>query len=683
MAIVGASGRSYYARSVFENLRRLDFPLDRIRLVNPNRSEVFGQPCAPSLDGAVDLAVIVTPTKTVPSVVRDCARVGVRACVILSDGFAEVGPEGAHLQAELTAAAREAGVTLLGPNTMGVVVPGARLGAWGAELPSMRDGSVSAVFQSSGLLNLFLHLLCARELGLRFAVSVGNEAGLTIADALRFAIEDEATRVVAMFLESVSDVAAFRAALERADEIRKPIVALRVGRSERAQRNVVAHTGRLAASGAAWDALFKQHGVVAVGNIDELLETTALFVRAASVPLRGEGLGFVTISGGDCTLFSDLGERVGVRLPEPSQQAALVELLRKPTLLGNPLDVENLLRAEPDAFFRAVELFCRETFAVVGFRLNLPGRPDSMREHYARVAAIAREHGKMPVFMSRASEPLDPSWHAFFDELGVPFVQEYEKALRAIRALLEFSARQPRARLVHVPRDYKLPKTSGVLSFEDTMALLRAYDIPFAPTERVGSADEAVAAAARLGYPAVVKAWVPHKTDIGAVRLDLPIPDAVRAAYAEVSARAPGKDVLVQRMERGVVECIAGVSRDPQLGPVLLVGLGGVFVEVLRDVALRVPPITADDAREMLNELHGKALLSGARGGARVDVDAIVGVLVRLSELARDTAHVLTELDLNPLLVRPEGKGAAAVDALVMIARTTTRRPSPYAQGGR
>ncbi len=666
MAIIGASDHSYYARSVFENLRRLGFPSEAIRLVNSNRAEAFGRPCAPRLDAPVDLAVIATPARSVPDVVRDCARAGVGACVVLSDGFAEVGAEGARLQSEAAAAARAGPLVLCGPNTLGLVVPSARLGAWGAPLPALHEGCVSMVFQSSGLLNLCLGLLSARGLGFGVAVSVGNEAGLTLADAMRFAIEDEATRIVITFLESVSDVAALRRALERADELRKPIIALRVGRSERARRNVLAHTGRLAASGAAWDGLFRQHGVVPVGNVDALLETTALFARAADAPLTGDGLGFVTISGGDCTLFADLAERVGVRLPEPSRRDALADLVAKPTLLGNPLDVENLLRADAEAFFRALDLFCQEpSFALVGLRLNLPERPDAIRESYARAARIARQHGKIPLFLSRASEPLDPSWHALFEELGVPFVQEYEKALRAVRALLEFRARRPRTPRRDRPRTVAPPHARGVLSMEDAVALLRAYDIPFAPTERVDSADHAVAAAARLGYPVAVKAAVAHKSDLGGVRLDVTSAAAVRLAYAEVAAHEGGQGVLVQRMERGVVECIAGISRDPQLGPVLLVGLGGVFVEVLRDVALRVPPISADDARAMLDELGGKALLHGARGRPAADVEQLIEVLLRLSDLACDQGAGIAELDLNPLIVRERGHGLVAVDALV------------------
>jgi acyl-CoA synthetase (NDP forming) len=667
VAIVGASDRNYYTRSVFENLLVLGFPRERIVLVNPNRPDAFGTPCVARLDRAVDVAVVATPKGTVPGVVRDLAAVGTRSCVILSDGFAESGPEGARLQAEVAAAAGP--MLLVGPNTMGVIVPGARLGLWGARLPALRDGSVATVFQSSGLTNLFVHLLAQRRIGLRAAISVGNEAGLRLADHLGFLVDDPAVRVIVTFIESVTDGRTFRAALERADEAGKAVIALRVGRSDRGQRNVAAHTGKLATPGAAWDALLAQTGVIAVGNVDELLETTALLTRPSSAPLRADGVALVTISGGDCTLLADLAARVGVALVEPRERARLAEIVGKPAVLGDPLDVEDLLRTDRDGFYRAVEVLARdEQVGILGVRLNLPDRPTAeLRESYRRVVEIARTRGVLPVLLSRASESLDAEWYALFEELGVPFVREYEKGLRAIASLVAFRARQaaprkPRAKRFHASPAYSLPRGEGPVTHRQAAALLRPLRIPLARTEIAASADEAVAAADRLGYPAVVKADVPHKSDLGAVRVDLRDAAAVRAAYGEVVGRAPGRDVLVQRMERGMVEALVGLSRDPELGPVITVGIGGAFVEVLRDVSLRLPPITETDAREMIEGLRGARMFDGIRGRPPADVDALVRVILSLA-----TADLvgIGALDLNPVIVRAQGEGVVAVDVLV------------------
>jgi acetyltransferase len=678
VAIIGASDRSYYARSVYENLGRLGFPPDAITLVNPNRAEAHGRACVRALETAVDLAVLVTPAETVPALVRECAAAGVGACLVLSDGFAEAGPAGVALQSEAAAAARDGGVALVGPNTMGLVVPRARLGTWGGPLPPVTEGAVSAVFQSSGLLNLLFGVFSTRRIGLRFAISVGNEGGVTVADALRYAVDDEGTGSVVMFVESVAAAAPLREALERADELGKPVVVLRAGRSERARRNVIAHTGKIASSGAAWDALFKQTGAVAVGNVDELIDTTALFARAGARS-RG-GLGFATISGGDCTLFADLAERVGVTLPEPSRREQLAEIVGKPALVGNPLDVENLWRADQDRFFRAIEVLCREpSIGIAAFRLNLPETPERMRDAYVRVAALARTNGKLPVFLSRASEPLDPAWHALFDELGTPFLQEYERALRAMRALIAFDARHqpgpasgaraPRHRVGagrNPAREVLAASLPGPLPWRHTKALLDAYGIAFAETEAASSADEAVAIAARMRGPVAVKAWLPHKSDVGAVRLDLSTPEAVRAAFTDISARHGGADVVVQRMERGVVECLVGVSVDPVLGAVLAVGLGGVLAEVLADVALRVLPVSEDELRAMPAELRGAAVLAGVRDRPPADREALVQLLARVARLALDAGELLAELDLNPVVLRAQAEGAVSVDALVV-----------------
>ncbi len=667
VAIVGASERNYYTRSVFENLRSFGFPLDRVRLVNPNRAEAFGVPCVPRLDTPVDLAVVATPRATVAGVLRELAAAGARACIVLSDGFAESGAEGARLQAEIAAAAGP--MLLVGPNTMGVVVPGACVGAWGAPLPPLREGDVSLLFQSSGLLNLFMNLVSARRIGIRAAISVGNEAGLSYVDHLRALVEDERTRVVASFIESVADGRALRTVLERADELGKAVIALRVGRSERAQRNVVAHTGRLAASGAAWDALFRQTGVIAVGNVDELLETVALFARTARKRVEGDGVGLVTISGGDCTLLSDLSARAGVRLPEPTARAELADLVGKATLLGNPLDVEDLLRTDPERFFRALELLASDPqIALLGIRLNLPEKPtDALRESYQRATNVVRARRKVAVALTRASEALDPAWHALFDELDVPLVEEYEKAIGAMASLLSFTARRRRAaeprssRRRSDPRGYRPP--IGRLSQRDAATLLAAYGIPFATTSVVASAGEAVAAADRAGYPAVLKADVAHKSDLGAVRVDLRDAAAVRAAYDDVVRLAPGAAVLVQHMEQGVAECLVGITTDDRLGPVLAVGLGGVFVEVLKDVSLRLPPLGEEDVRAAIEDLRGVALLRGARGRPPADVDALVDLALRVSEMACDLSGRLSQLDLNPVIVREHG--AVAVDVLV------------------
>lgn len=703
VALIGASERSAYSIAVERNLRRMGFDLARFYPVNPTRDEVFGLRSYPSIrhvPEAVDLAVLATSTGTVPSLVRQCAEAGVRSAVVLADGFAESGtPEGRAMQVEIAETARSAGIRLVGPNCMGVVVPHRGLGTWAGDIPAnLRAGNVGAVFQSSGTLNLVLLLAGSRHLGLRLAVSSGNQAVLTLGDYLWYAVNDPGVQVVATFMEAIVEPASVLAALDCAVELGKPVVALRVGRSERGQRNALAHTGSLAGGGVAWDTLLRQKGVVLVEDLDELIEAAVLFSELRPDPSApGDGVGLVTISGGDCTLLCDLSERERVRLPDLSRASRdeIVARLEKPTVLGNPLDIENLQRQDEDAFFQCLDtLIAERAFSLIGVRLNFPTAvTPSMRKAYTHVAEEARRQGKRLVFLTRASEPLADEWHEFFDELGVPLLKEYRKGLRTIRRFFEYEAFLARRdasdatdslRLgVNVTALRDLVQRSGhrVLTFADTQRLLDAYGIPTAPAALVGSAADARAGACRIGFPVAVKIAsvdIPHKSDAGALVLGLDTEDAVEEAYERVvaAARAAAPDgevegVVVQRMVQGVAETIVGVSYDRQVGPLVMFGLGGVFVEIMQDVAFRVGRLSTGEAQRLISDVRGAALLRGARGRPRGDERALADALVRVSALAADLQGVLAELDLNPLLVLPEGEGVMAVDALLVRAEAT------------
>lgn len=681
VAIVGASERNHYARAVFDNMRRLGFAAERIHPVNPTRPEAFGRPCVPrvsELAEPVDLAVIVTPAATVNGVLDDCGLRGVRAAIVLSDGFAEQGEAGRALQEELAVTARTHGIALCGPNTMGVVAPDAGIGAWGGDLPvALRHGNVGAIFQSSGMLNLVLGLASARGVGFHAAVSVGNQAVLSAADYFEHLVRDPGIGVIVAFLEAVSDGSRFVDALADAARLGKPVITLRAGRSARARQNIVAHTGRLASSSKVWDAAFAQHGVIAVGNLDELIEHAVLFSRAG--PTAPGGIGLVTISGGDCTLLADMAERVDAPLadPAPATAAQIGEVLHKHNVLANPLDVENTLRSDPPAFRRAVELLCADdALAIVAYRFNLPLRPtDELRAGYRFMAETARAHGRLPVFLSRASETLDPAWHALFEELDAPFLTEYERSLRALAALLRYRARPmngAQGTPLDRPRQAKARTLlDSPMNYARTAALLDLYGIPRAADALVGDAAGAAAAAERIGFPVALKLVspeLPHKSEAGALRLGVTSAADAASVYHELVAKGGGvtiEGVLVQRMERGVAECIVGIQHDPELGSVVVAGLGGIFVEVFDDAALRLPPVDGESARAMLASLRGAPLLEGARGRPVADRDALADIIVRVSALASEVGDRIESLDLNPVIVRAAGNGAVAVDALI------------------
>jgi len=688
IAIIGASERNHYAATIFRNLQKLGFDTSQIVPVNPNRAEVFGLKAYPSLldvPGEIPLAVVATNAKSVLSVVRQLGEKGVRGAIVLADGFREAGEEGKALQEQLAQAAREIGLQLVGPNCMGLVSVPRRLGLWAGELPgSLRAGNVAGVFQSSGMLNLFLGLASKRGVGFHIAVSGGNEAVLSASDYLTYAADCPEVSVIVMFMEAAADAETFTRALDRALANGKSVVVLRAGRTERARRNVIAHTGNLAGSAAAWEALLDQHGAILVNDLDDLLETTVLF---ASTPVRPDphkrGVALVTISGGDCTLLCDMSEQEGIPLPElsPETLQTMVEKLDKPTLIGNPLDVENLQRQNEEAFNHCLAtLFQEPRVDTVGVRLNLPNVPSDLQVTiYERIARWRAESGKRVVVFSRASEPLSDEWYALFRRLDLPFIQEYRKGLRALARLRRSESERASGRFA-VPERTGLRPTSrlegsGVLSFAATAKILNDYGIPLAPWLMAGSADDAARAAETLGYPCVVKLSsvdVPHKTEYGALALGLSNGAEVRAAYeliiAQVREKKPDaqiEGVIVQPQLRGV-ECLLGVSRDPQLGPVLVLGLGGVLVEVLKDVAIRIPPITPAEARRAFDSLRGRAILHGVRGAPPADVDGLAEMASRLSWLAHDLGEEVMEIDLNPVLALPAGRGAMAVDALMV-----------------
>ncbi len=477
----------------------------------------------------------------------------------------------------------------------------------------------------------------------------------------------------------------FAVALDRAIANGKSVLVLRAGKTERAKRNVIAHTGQLAGSAAAWDAFFEQHGAIIVNDLDDLIDTTALFAGAKIRPDKHEhGVGLITISGGDCTLLCDIADQEGLPVPElsPETQKVLVESLDKPTLLGNPLDVEDLQRINPEGFDRCLEKFFQEPkIDMLGVRLNLPETITPTSEKlYQQISDLSRANDKRVFILTRATEPPAPVWYDKLNGLGLTFTGDYRKSIRAMSRLRKNERDRAIGRFSSTTRPgvatARAQSGQGVLSYGATEKLLQAYGISLAPAIMAQSANEAANAAEKLGYPCVLKVAstdIPHKTEFGALRIGLENREGVQKAYDEmlagVRAKKPDANiegVLVQRQIKGV-ECLLGISRDDQLGPTLVMGLGGVFVEILADVQIRIPPISADEARYALESLKGAKVFSGARGTPPADIDALAETAARLSWLASDLRDDIAELDLNPVMVLLKGQGAVAVDALVVM----------------
>ena len=691
LAIIGASDRNHYAVNIIKNLQNMGFDTSRIVPINPGRPEVFGLRAYPSIlevPGEIPLAVIAVNTNTVVAVVEEAGKKGVKAGVVFADGFAEGGEQGKILQQQLTAAADTAGIKLLGPNCMGFVALPAKLGLWGGELPkNLRAGNIGCIFQSSGMMNLIMMLGTKRGFGFHLCVSGGNEIILNSADYLEYQADCPEIDVIAAYFEAApKEPQRFAAALDRAIANGKSVLILRAGRTERAKRNVIAHTGQLAGSAATWDAFFEQHGAILVNDLDDLIDTIALFAGAKVRPDRHErGVGLITISGGDCTLLCDIADQESVALAElsPETQKILSESLDKPTLLGNPLDVEDLQRMKPAAFDLCLETFFQEpNIDMLGIRLNLPETITPASEKlYGKIADLSAANDKRVFVLTRATEPPAEVWHERLNDLGLTFTGDYRKSLRALGRLRRQEIDRANGRFIQPIRSDAAPMRPnlrhGLLSYRATGNIVASLRIlTMTRTVLAQSADEAVTAAEQVGYPCVLKVAsvdLPHKTEFGALRLGLEDRESVRRAYDEMLSRVraikPEADiegVLVQKQMKGV-ECLLGISRDEQLGPTLVMGLGGVFVEILADVTLRIPPISAAEARRALESLKGAKVFAGARGAPRADIDALAQMAARLSWLAYDLRDEIAELDLNPVMVLPQGRGAFVVDALVLM----------------
>jgi acetyltransferase len=693
LAVVGASENNLFSVSLLRNLAASGFPDDDVYLINPRRKEILGRPCFPTLSAVppeIDLAILLVGRERTTEALQSCIEKKVPAALIVASGFAERDARGKELQEEIHRLG--AGIEIMGPNSMGFVAPAQNLMAWCSPLPkNLQPGNVTAIFHSSGMLNLFLQQCAERGVGIANGWAPGNEITVGMLDCLEHAVEDERTRVIALVLEQLGDRREFARLLDRAREKAKPVVVLRLGRSSSAMKAVQAHTGRLGTPSRAWAAFARQKGAIAVATLDELIENCILFSHLAGKPsgAKNGGLGLITISGGDCSLLADLCEEIGLNLTEPGAEivSAISAAMKKPLSLANPLDVEDLWSAEPEAFKRVVRCFAGGAgFVMIACRLNLPKTPGpSFIEMYEGAAEAIRSAGKIPIFLTRASEQLNEDWFKLFARLSAPFLLEYGKSLRAIKNYLEYPARRDNAVLAprRVPSaqshalkaEFLLRQSEGasVLSHAQAKSLFEGYGIRFAPDGIALSEEQALAIASAIGYPVALKILspdLPHKTEAGAVVLGVRSPEDLAAAYRQLQSNSRTisiEGVMVQAMISGGAEVVAGIFNDPLLGPAVLVGLGGIYTEILDDTSIRVPPFSHEEALAMIQELKGSALLTGARGRTVGDISALADLLVALGNVALDFEDILAGVDLNPVIILPQGRGAIAVDVLAAL----------------
>lgn len=697
IALVGATDKSGWSVNTHANLRVHGFP-GPVYLVNRRGGTVHGERAYPSLSaiGApVGLAYVMVPAPAVLGVLREGAELGIRSYVVLTAGFGEAGGEGRRMEEEITRFAAERDLTILGPNGNGYVNAAAGITPFGLPIPPpLLTGAVGVVLQSGGLASSVLSLAQARNVGLSLMVAVGNEAMMSVTDVMAYLVDDPGTKVIALFLESVRHAGEFARVCLRAARAGKPVVALKVGASARAASTAAAHTGALTGDDRVTDAVFRRLGVIRVRSLEDLVITAGLLAETG--PVRGRRLGVVTPSGGASEIIADRAEAEGLELPDyhPETVRGLTEVLPDFAAPQNPLDVTGYILIDTTLLARSLDVVARDPGIDAVLLLSDPPRVPSAdpAAAIARALATARVIARSPVpviAISYALTDITEFGRQVLSEAGFPYVAGgIEHGLTAIGNAIRWSEAVaslaagpssgpgadcgPRAEQARPGRPPVSPGRPGEVWAEHrAAALLAGHGVPVVPAERAAGEADAVAAAERFGYPVVLKAaadGLSHKSDIGGVRLGLSGPDAVRRAHREIMAalRSGGHDgagTLVQPQRDGGVELLVGVVRDPSWGLVMAVGLGGVWVEVLGDTALRPLPVTPDEARGALAGLRGAALLNGARGGARAELGRLGEVIARIGDAALALGPRLAALEVNPLLVR--GDHVEALDALI------------------
>jgi len=680
VAVVGASpspGKLGYA--VLQNIIQYGYK-GHIYPINPKAVEILGLPAYPSvkdIPGPVDIAVILVPAVAVPGVIEECGQKEIKGAVIITAGFREVGREGRQLEQQLLETARHFGIRLIGPNVLGIIDTVCNFNAsFAAGMP--RRGRIAFMSQSGALCTSVLDMALGQGTGFSHFYSIGNKVDLNEIDFLQAWSEDPETNVIVAYLEGITDGPEFMK-VTRLVTRKKPVVAIKSGTTSAGSRAASSHTGTLAGSEKSYDAAFKQVGIVRAGSVQELFDYTQAFDRQP-LPVS-DAVAVVTNAGGPGIMASDAIERTGMHLASltPDIQQKLRAALPAAASVVNPIDV--LGDAPANRYELAIEGALSDPNVGIVLVVLTPQTATQIPQTAQVLGELARKYKKPTFAAFMGDDAIRPALE-ILTQYKIPNYQVPERAVAAIAAMWcqrnwlntpELNIEPLAVDREKVQQVVDRIRDEGRVTAGDTEArdVLAAYGVALPKSALAKNADEAIAAADSIGYPVVMKIASPdilHKTDIGGVKLNLTSASEVRDAFDLIIYRAtrymPDATIWgcqVQQMVKGGKECIIGMNRDPQFGPLLMFGLGGVYVEALKDVTFRVAPIDRREARDMLAEIRAYSLLRGVRGEKPSDLDAITDTLVRVSQLVTDFPEIV-ELDVNPLLVFPAGQGVLGLD---------------------
>lgn len=685
VAVIGASRTpGAFGNRVMQHLAGYE---GKVWAVNPKYDSVEGRPCLPSVDAleeSPDCVVITVPREHVEANALACARKGAGGLVIFASGYAEVGtPERIAQQQRLTAIAQEHGMPIIGPNCIGIV--NASVGAVltfsaSPAFPKPGERAIGLISQSGALA---FAMAQAAEHGVQFShvMTSGNACDVDVADQVAYLARDPACHAIACLFEGMAAPTRLLEAAALAQAAGKPLVIFKIASSEQGATAAASHTGSLAGSDAVYRASLERLGVVLVDDFEALVETTNFFAKAP--PPKASGVAVIASSGGGAIMCADKAEKHGVPLPQPSDATREVLLRHIPEFgsARNPCDVTAQVLTVPESFVACTDALMGDAdFGALVFPAVYAYT--TMNPRIEALGRVAREHGKISCAVWATEWLEGPGSRETEENPNVALFRSMDRCFATLRAWHE---RDRLGRLDRSVRRLSPPDArdralamldsidTPILTEAQSKALLALYGLPVVQDLRCQTADEAVAAASNIGYPVVMKVESPdiaHKTEAGVVALDLGDEEQLRDAHARIVANAREYDptaridgVLVQPMVPAGVEIVIGAKVDPQFGPVVLVGLGGVLVEVLRDTATAPAPLSRDEALELLRRLRAGRLLDGFRGQPGADREALAALVVRMGEVISDLSGRIAEIDLNPVICR--GERMLAVDAMV------------------
>jgi acetyltransferase len=666
VAIVGASPKGAWPSGIHRNLKAAKYP-GGVYLINPNYNELFGERCYPNLAALPEVPeelLILIPTRAVLGVLEEAANLGTKSATVYTAGFGEGDdPKGKERAQAMRELCERTGFVICGPNCMGSFSVAEGLWTFPTATPLLKKGPVGLIFQSGGSLGNWIKGASERGIGFTYAVSSGNEVSLDLVDYLSFLVDDPETRLITLMIEGVRRPQEFMTVAEQALKKNKPILVVKLGRSEMGRRQAISHTGSLAGADEVFDAVCHKLGLIRCPTLEDLTEMTLGFMPGRFP--KGSHAAIIVNSGGMKGLICDHCDELKTHLAQISEETkqAVRPLIPPELVVENPLECGVAGFGDEQNFINIVKFHAADDGVDL---LAIHGElPRGQQRSAGLFRSLAETTSKPVLAFARSTYSCTDESRAYQEEAGLPFLQAIKPTLRALDGLGRYGKRLQRG----VPGLLEGSGKAQDLEGERLNRLLERHGIGLPRQALVGNASEAAERAEEIGFPVALKlvaVEIVHKTESGAVLLGLRSAEEVASEGKRLLAKAPGDArLLIQEMVQGT-EMLVGARTDPQYGPFLMVGLGGVFVEVLKDVAIRLLPVDIIDAREMLQELHGYKVLEGVRGQGPRDIDALVRAMVGLSEVFAAHREYLSDLEINPLIVRAQGSGVAAVDVRVV-----------------